>query len=424
MIAIVVPVLGRPHRVRPLLENIASVTRTPHRVLFVASPGDEVQLNELRSAGADHIVLEHPPGPGDYARKINAGYRQTSEPYIFTGADDLLFHEGWDRAALDSFDDGIGVVGTDDLCNSRVIKGEHSTHSLIARWYADEQGTIDGPGAIYAECYPHEFCDDEMVETARFREAWAFARESVVEHLHPNCGKASNDVLYDAASKRLQQGRRIYQQRRRRWQPVPTAPISVIVATYGDDSWKEIAKKAVASVERQKLQPAQLITIHGESLAQARNDGALQATSEWLCFLDADDELHPNFFKAMSRHTSKRVGLLNPAVRFVTNGRPKPPRVFKPVDLSHGNYLVIGTVVRRELFFGAGGFDEQWEAWEDWALWRRVVALGGQILSVPNAVYVAHWRQDGRNNTIRDKQGLRDRINRDFEEWQRVSATG
>lgn len=423
MIAIVVPVLRRPHRVIPAIANVAAVTEVPYRLLFVASPGDHDELRALEAAGAEFIVVARGPGDGDYARKINAGYNVTTEPYIFTGADDLQFHRGWDTAALAKMTDGIGVVGTDDLCNVSVRRGDHSTHSLVARTYANEQGTIDGPGAIYAECYPHEFVDDELVETAKARGAWVFARDSVVEHLHPCCGKAEKDELYADEPRRMREGRRIYQQRKRRFAQSPAvpvkAPISVIVATFGDESWKQIAERAVASVHTQRTPPQELIVVHGKSLAQARNEGARQATQPWLCFLDADDELQPQFMTAMSRVTGRSYGLLNPAVKFIDpNGRAKPVRMFKPKSLDQGNYLVIGTVVRADLFWGAGAFDERWEAWEDWALWRRVVELGGRIHQVPGAVYRAHERMDGRNNTIADKQGLWDRITSDFEAWK------
>jgi hypothetical protein len=389
-------------------------------VLFIASPGDEAEIRALRAARADYIVLTDPPGPGDFARKTNAGYHATSEPFLFAGADDLRFHPGWDVAALRPFENAaVGVVGTNDLCNPRVIRGQHSTHSMVRRTYADEHGVIDRPGAIYCEEYPHEFVDDEFCETARFRKAWAFAKDAKVEHLHPNCGKGQEDELYAARRERQKAGSLVFRRRRKLWNGSDRAPVSVLVATFGDESWRQLAsERAVASVERQRMQPAECITVHGESLASARNEAARRATSPWLCFLDADDELHPRFLHAISRQMRDGVGLLNPAVQTVMpNGRNKPPRVFKPKDLSGGNFLVLGTVVRTELFFEAGGFEEKWEAWEDWQMWRKVVALGGKIQSVPQAIYRYYWRADSRNNTVDRPKELMARMRSDFDEW-------
>jgi glycosyltransferase involved in cell wall biosynthesis len=214
---IVVPVLRRPHRVQPLLESIERNTPAPHRVLFVASPGDDAELAALEAAAADHLVLDRPPGRGDYARKINLAYRSTREPLLFLGADDLAFHPGWLERAQEHLAAGIHVVGTNDLGNARVIAGDHATHSIVTRWYVDHRGTIDEDRKVLHEGYEHEFVDDEFVATAKKRRAWAFAPHSIVEHLHPSWGKAPTDPLYDDQDRRMRAGRRLYLRRRRLW---------------------------------------------------------------------------------------------------------------------------------------------------------------------------------------------------------------
>lgn len=223
MIAVVIPVLDRPGRVAPLMSNIAATTTVPYRLLFVASRSDDAEIVALKHARADFVINHQRVGRGNYAKKINQGYRETDEPYIFAGADDLLFHPGWAEAALQKFCDGIGVVGTNDLGNARVMRGEHSTHSLVSRSYADELGTIDGPGAIYAECYHHQFCDDELVGTAKMRGAWAFASDSHVEHMHPYCRdrrgkpKAEMDATYQRGLSTTRTDSQLFRKRRVRW---------------------------------------------------------------------------------------------------------------------------------------------------------------------------------------------------------------
>lgn len=211
-VAILIPVLNRPHRVAPLLDSIRAATPQPHRVLFLTDPFDTDEIAEIEACGAWHERTG-----GNYARKINAGIDLTDEPLIFTGADDLNFHPGWFDAAKQCLTPGIGVVGTQDLCNARVKRGEHSTHSLVTREYVDRCGTIDEVGKLLHEGYPHEFVDDELIETAKSRGAFAFAHESVVEHLHPLAGKAPMDDLYAAQRVRMKQGRRIFNRRRALW---------------------------------------------------------------------------------------------------------------------------------------------------------------------------------------------------------------
>lgn len=214
-LVIVVPMLGRPHRVQPLLESIRSATPAA-RVLFVLSPGDTKVAHAVEAVSAEVVTVPFRP-VGDYARKINAGYRYTTEPLVFLAADDLRFHPGWCEAACAKLDAGIGVVGTNDLGSPRVLRGEHSTHSLVTRDYADRYGTIDQPGAILHEGYAHEWVDDELVETAKHRRAWAFAPDAKVEHLHPNWSKGVPDQLYAQQQARMRYGRPIYQRRRKLW---------------------------------------------------------------------------------------------------------------------------------------------------------------------------------------------------------------
>lgn len=202
MIDILVPVLGRPHRARPLVENIAANTRSDHQVIFICSPSDLEQrfACELTSA-ASILVAEWEPGPGDYARKINMGFRYTDSEWVFLGADDLCFCPGWDVHALATADvTGASVVGTDDLGNPKVKAGQHSTHSLVRRSYISQQGgSWDGPGTVYSPVYDHQYVDSELVEVAKQRGVWAFSHASKVEHMHAFWGKSDRDATYDKA---------------------------------------------------------------------------------------------------------------------------------------------------------------------------------------------------------------------------------
>lgn len=214
-VAVLIPVLRRPHRVTPLLESIEQNTPSPHRTLFICSPDDHEQQRAIRHAGGEYLVAGQWM-PGDYARKINLGVRSTTEPLLFTAADDLEFHPNWLEHAVACLADAVGVVGTNDLGNERVMRGVHSTHSLLTREYA-ELGTIDEPDKILHEGYPHEFVDDEFIGTAIHRGAFAFAADSIVEHLHPLWGKAPTDELYDQHARRMRAGRRVFERRRFMW---------------------------------------------------------------------------------------------------------------------------------------------------------------------------------------------------------------
>jgi hypothetical protein len=221
-LAVLVPVLRRPHRVRPLLDSLAASMTVPYRALFIASPDDREEHAAIREAGADFIVVD-----GNYAMKINAGVGATDEPYLLFAADDLHFHPGWYEVARACLRGGIAVVGTNDLCNAKTATGELATHPFVARWY-QEVGTVDEPGKMLHEGYPHEYVDREFTETAQHRGVFAHAPDSIVEHLHPLAGKAPMDDLYAATRRRMRQGYRVYRQRCHMWggAPEPVVPRS------------------------------------------------------------------------------------------------------------------------------------------------------------------------------------------------------
>jgi glycosyltransferase involved in cell wall biosynthesis len=212
---ILIPVLGRPELIDPLLESIYS-TAPDVAVLFLTTPADEEGTQAVAKTGERYARIQRKP-KGDYARKINMGYAITKEPVLFMGATDLKFHEGWLEAGLAMIGDGIHAVGTNDLGNPRVMLGQHSTHTFVTREYVDKFGTIDEERKILHESYPHEYCDDEFVETAKARNAYRFCMDSVVEHMHPAWGKAEWDDSYLETDNRVRSGYKIFRRRVPLW---------------------------------------------------------------------------------------------------------------------------------------------------------------------------------------------------------------
>lgn len=166
--------------------------------------------------------------------------------------------------------------------------------------------------------------------------------------------------------------------------------VSICIATYGNREWEVMAEEralpsAVAQGDVEILMGHQL----DGTIASARNGLAERATSDWLCFLDADDELGDGYVQAM-RRKMEHDALLMPAVSYVY-GRKRRSSVMSDIrDLTVDNFLVIGTLVERSLFFSVGGFSDYPHGFEDWSLWAKCWKAGAQIVQVPKAVYIAH----------------------------------
>jgi glycosyltransferase involved in cell wall biosynthesis len=182
------------------------------------------------------------------------------------------------------------------------------------------------------------------------------------------------------------------------------ATISICIATYGSSEWDALAReRAYPSAASQDAH--EVIMEHQPlgDVATSRNAAAESATGKWLCFLDADDELAPGYTLQMGRVAEQVNGermLFTPRTAQVIKGRQRPPRYFPETTFQTGNWLVIGTLVERELFMKVGGFRPFPHGLEDWAFWSECVKAGATIKKVPSAIYIAHYNDDSAHHQL------------------------
>lgn len=211
MIDVIIPTLGRPHRLADLAANIAAATLHPHRIVFVVESSDRDTIDAVHALGLVPVVNLRTP---NYQGAVNTAYAKTSGDWLFCGADDLVFHEAWDADLS-----GGRVIGTNDLYNGHVLAGVHSTHSLVRRSYLDEIGGVvdEGPGSFLFEGYDHNFCDTEFIATAKMRCEFVPRPSSIVEHLHPAAGKAEFDDTYARSFSQFDRDGRLFDMRSTLW---------------------------------------------------------------------------------------------------------------------------------------------------------------------------------------------------------------
>lgn len=208
-VAVIVPVMRRPHRVVELLNSFhLSGHRGRAEMYFVADADDDDELEELNRVQANIIVNSSPVKT--FAVKCNLGYRETIEPWLFFIGDDVEFHNGWLDAAF-ADDDGSAFISTNDMFNRGVLAGMHATHPLIRRSWIDEHGASwDGPGTVCHNGYRHWYVDNEWTAVAWAANQFRYAPEAVVEHLHPLAGKAESDEVYQLGQMHTIGDRQLY----------------------------------------------------------------------------------------------------------------------------------------------------------------------------------------------------------------------
>lgn len=194
LVDVVVPtVRARLGNLLPLWESLRASTGLARLVPVV---DDQDHLSELSKLGVDtsHAVVV----PGRFPVKVNAGYKASTAPWVQVVGDDVRFHPGWldHQQWIAGLYDGK-VIGSNDLANPRVMRGEHATHWMLSREYVDTVGASwDGPGVVCHEGYKHWFCDDEIVTAAKQRGVFQPALGAVIEHLHPITGLVETDDVY------------------------------------------------------------------------------------------------------------------------------------------------------------------------------------------------------------------------------------
>ena len=213
LVAILIPTYHRAHKIPQVTLNaLDSVDHA--NVYFIVEPHDHETISAVAGTFGANLILNR--RKANYAGAINTGVIDTNEPYVFAGADDVNFHQGWFEAAVALMKNPIEVVGTNDLGNPSVMRGDNATHYLVSRNYATK-GVVDCEGIMLHEGYDHNWCDTEFIETAKWRRRFAPCLDSKVEHLHVAFGKACMDETYVRSQTNERLDARLFQERSKLW---------------------------------------------------------------------------------------------------------------------------------------------------------------------------------------------------------------
>jgi glycosyltransferase involved in cell wall biosynthesis len=167
------------------------------------------------------------------------------------------------------------------------------------------------------------------------------------------------------------------------------------------------------------LKGFQLISQPNQGVSTARNNGVKAAQENYLAFLDADDEWHPEYLAKMKQLIEQfpDAGLWASSYYIVKNGRNRLATVGVEKDFSKGiiNYCQVyaktlcmpvctdTAIVPKKVFDEEHGFKPQLKLGEDFDLWVRIVMKHPvAFLNEPLAYY--HQDVEQKNRGVVDNK--------------------
>ncbi|NTW28726.1 MAG: glycosyltransferase [Coriobacteriia bacterium] len=144
--------------------------------------------------------------------------------------------------------------------------------------------------------------------------------------------------------------------------------------------------------------------------AAARNAGAHVVRGSWLCMLDADDLLLPEFLEHMAAFREMHPGydIYSPATTMLLrDGRRMPLHEGRPWDSVHSvsavdqmweSRIAQVSLMRRDVFDRTGGYRDIYS--EDYDFWLRALILGARQLSNPEALWLYRRREGSKTTAL------------------------
>lgn len=190
--------------------------------------------------------------------------------------------------------------------------------------------------------------------------------------------------------------------------------IGVVIPVHPARIRAGLLDRAVASVWAQTLPAAELhipVDRRREGAAATRNRGLAAVRSEWVAFLDSDDEFLPHHLERLAA-CAVETGADMVYPWFETPGWSDPlgwfGRDFDPVAIRSANYVPVTVLVRTELLRSVGGFvnlhdGSERATCEDWGAWLALIDAGARIVHLPERTW--RWHLHGGNTSGRTTQG-------------------
>lgn len=170
-----------------------------------------------------------------------------------------------------------------------------------------------------------------------------------------------------------------------------------------------LLRRAISSVFGQTL-PAAAVSIamdlDRQGSAATRNRALAAVQTEWVAFLDDDDQMLPRHLELLAAcaelssadvvySVPEFIGRAAAQLRF---GLP-----FDPDALRAANYIPVTVLARTELVQAAKGFQcPPGSLYDDWGCWLAMLDLGAKFVHLPEVTWLWNWH-DGQTEGCADR---------------------
>lgn len=188
------------------------------------------------------------------------------------------------------------------------------------------------------------------------------------------------------------------------------APLDITVVIPTIRGREKMLARARQSVADQIYRPVQVIVIEDVGKAGAarnRQQGLDQVATEWVAFLDDDDEMLPGHLLALVRAQQIHgADIVWPWFDVQGGTDPFPMHEGRQWDPTNPHQIPITVLARTEAVRAVGGFHDMPEgsldprgqrAGEDWDLWLRMSAAGYRFHHVNERTWI--WNHHGGNTS-------------------------
>lgn len=161
----------------------------------------------------------------------------------------------------------------------------------------------------------------------------------------------------------------------------------IIVDDGSSDDSLEIARRYEFKEFPMIESPVKVINQVNKGLASARNTGIMNATGDYVLFLDADDMLAENAIERFTKEAQEtNADIIAPSFKeFGKSEREVILGKFTIEDLKIANRLGYFSLIKRSALLECGGYNPKMKwGWEDFALWFDLFSRGKSITVIPD----------------------------------------